>query len=376
MSTPSIAPVAPPPARISDLVSSTLQVSAAEPVAGVAKLWDLHPGDDGMAVVGGARVRYLSRSRFFLQLGRKFGYALFENRPVELLAEEGSAVDADVDPIEVISLASQREPERVFDDILVLRGGAFVGLVSMRSLIVHHRRLLVSGMAERAQLEETNRRLSELNRLQGELVAGLASELRTPISTVLGIARSLAADPVSALRHGAALDALVARSASVLSFVDDLSDLTRLEAGGLEPRPEEVDLVALLDATLEELAAQPGGRVPAGPVGVHGTRRVRIDPMFVRRIVCGLLGTVAAAAGASLAASTLDGALTLDLVLTGAERDAPHFDRLLASSDGDASRRDGPALRLAVVRGLTTRLAGTLGAEAGRLWVRLPLASQ
>ena len=203
MSTPSIAPVAPPPARISDLVSSTLQVSAAEPVAGVAKLWDLHPGDDGMAVVGGARVRYLSRSRFFLQLGRKFGYALFENRPVELLAEEGSAVDADVDPIEVISLASQREPERVFDDILVLRGGAFVGLVSMRSLIVHHRRLLVSGMAERAQLEETNRRLSELNRLQGELVAGLASELRTPISTVLGIARSLAADPVSALRHGA-----------------------------------------------------------------------------------------------------------------------------------------------------------------------------
>lgn len=376
MSTHSTAPLTQSLTRISDLVSSTLQVSAEEPVAGVAKLWDLHPGDDGMAVVGGTRVRYLSRSRFFLQLGRKFGYALFENRPVELLAEEGSAVDADVDPIEVISLASQREPERVFDDILVLRGGAFVGLVSMRSLIVHHRGLLVSGMAERAQLEETNRRLSELNRLQGELVAGLASELRTPISTVLGIARSLAADPVSALRHGSALDALVARSASVLSFVDDLSDLTRLEAGGLEPRPEEVDLVALLDATLEELAAQPGGRVPAGPVSVHGTRRVRIDPMFVRRIVCGLLGTAAAAAGASLAASTLDGALTLDLVLTGAERDAPHFDRLLASSGGDASRRDGPALRLAVVRGLTARLAGTLGAEAGRLWVRLPLASQ
>ena len=364
---------APATGRIADLVTSTLHVHTDEPVSGVAKLWDVHPDDDGMAVLGGDRVRYLSRARFFLQLGRKFGYALFENRPVGLLAEEGSAVEADVDPVEVISLASQREPDRVFDDILVLRDSAFQGLVSMRSLIVHHRSLLVSGMAERALLEERNRRLSELNRLQAGLVSGLTSGLRNPISTLLGLARSLAADPVTGLRHGTTLDALTARAASALAFVDDLSDLARLEAGELEPRPERIDLVQLLAGTLEELRAHAGAGVPAVSVSVHGASEVRTDPVIVRRIVCGLLGAVAAG-DVSLLASTLDGTLTLDLVLGGATRRQAEFDRLLTAGDEGAPRRDGPALRLAVVRGLTSRLGGTLGAEAGRLWVRLPLA--
>ena len=367
---------APAAGRIADLVSSTLHVHTDEPVSAVAKLWDVHPNDDGMAVLGGDRVRYLSRARFFLQLGRKFGYALFENRPVGLLAEDGSAVEADVDPVEVISLASQREPDRVFDDILVLRKSAFQGLVSMRSLIVHHRSLLVSGMAERALLEERNRRLSELNRLQAGLASGLTAGLRTPLSTLLGVARSLAADPVTGLRHGATLDALVARAASALAFVDDLSDLARLDAGELQPRPETIDLVQLLGATLEELRGHGGAGVSAVSVSVHGASEIRTDPVFVRRIVCGLLGAAGAvvAGDVSLLASTLDGALTLDLVLAGGAREQAEFDRLLAAGEAGSSRRDGPALRLAVARGLTRRLGGTLGAEAGRLWVRLPFA--
>src|SRR5262245_41435948 len=103
-----------PPVRvIADLITSDLHVSGSDAISRVAELWDKHAGVDGMAVLDGARVLYLSRARFYVQLGKRFGYSLFENRPVTLLAEEGSTVEADMDPVEVIAIATQREAERV-----------------------------------------------------------------------------------------------------------------------------------------------------------------------------------------------------------------------------------------------------------------------
>src|SRR5262249_59706879 len=80
---------------IADLITSDLCVDAREPIAKVVRIWEGHPGTDGMGVLDGPRVRYLSRARFFLQLGKRFGYSVFENRPVSLLTEDGSTVEAE-----------------------------------------------------------------------------------------------------------------------------------------------------------------------------------------------------------------------------------------------------------------------------------------
>src|SRR5262245_5435452 len=241
---------------IADLVSSQLQVRGDEVVARVVETWERHPDEDGMAVVTEDGVRYLSRARFFHQLGKKFGYSLFENRPVSLLAEDGSTVEADMEPIEVISLASQREAERVFDHIVVLSGGRFAGLVSMRDLLVHHRTLLVAGVAERALLEEQNRVLGERTRLLGELVDNLTRELRGPANSMVALARSLTTDTGLQQRHRATVEAIGSRAVALLGFVNDLTDLSRLESGGLEPVVEVRDLEPLLRETLREASAQ------------------------------------------------------------------------------------------------------------------------
>ena len=63
--------------------------------------------------------------------------------------------------MEVISLATQREPERLYDDILVLSEGRYAGTVSMRSLLVHHKDLLLQSVAEIGTLGEEKARLRD-----------------------------------------------------------------------------------------------------------------------------------------------------------------------------------------------------------------------
>jgi signal transduction histidine kinase len=359
---------APTTRRIADLVSSRLQVPADEAVSRVAALWEDHPDEDGMAVVGGERIRYLSRARFFLQLGKKFGYSLFEHRPVSLLAEDGSTVDADVDPVEVISLASQRDPERVFDDVIVLEGGAFLGLVSMRSLLVHHRALLVEGMAERARLEEGNRRLREMTRLHAGLSARLAAELRDPVNALAALASALSVDPDVQDRHGRTLSALASRAREIGTLVNDLQDLSRLEAGTLEISPEQVVPAPCVRAAVELVRRR--GALPSVDAELGRLAApVRTDPLVLERAVGALLGlaTVLEPPPAVRLEGWSDaGGLVLRVAFLGAG--APEPATLLAA----ASTRPGLARGLALARGFAGLLRGAVEPVDGALELRLP----
>jgi len=154
---------------------------------------------------------------------------------VALLAEDGSTVETDADPVEVISLATQRESARVFDDIIVVQRGRYVGTVSMRALLAHHKELLVQGIAERAILEERNRRLEEVGRIQAEFVANMTHELKSPLNTMLGVAQILKAEPAIDERHHRKLDLLMARGQDLLAIINNILDLSQIESGRWRP---------------------------------------------------------------------------------------------------------------------------------------------
>src|SRR5262245_4898714 len=314
----------PPPrlatSRIADLITSTLSVPATASIADVVKLFEAHPELDGLAVAG-PTPRYLSRARFFLQLGPRFGFAVFEHRPVSLLAEDGSVVESEADPVEVISLATQREPARVFDDILVTQAKRYAGMVSMRALLAHHKDLLVAGIAERGILEEKNRRLQDLHRIQSEFMANMTHELRSPLNTMLGVAQILRADLELSAKHHRNLDLLMARGKDLLAIVDNILDLARLESGAMAPLLEPVELDPLLDdlvASTELALAGKPVRLQVSFLSLPQT--VVSDPVFLRRILTNLLsnavkftdvGTI------TLAAEVGAGRLTLRVCDTG-----------------------------------------------------------
>src|SRR5512145_296785 len=219
---------------VGELISHATWVKGDTPTAAVAELFERTPHIDSMAVLDEGFLGIVSRLRFLARIGRRFGYSLFENRPIRLLAEEGSVIETSADPVEAIALATQREAERIYDDLLVAEQGRFLGIVAMRSLLVHHKNLLSASMAEVAALDSRNRELEELHRLQSGFVAHMTHELRSPLNTILGIARLLLCDEAVAHRHGRNIELMFARGRDLLGVIDNILDISRMKAGAME----------------------------------------------------------------------------------------------------------------------------------------------
>ncbi len=352
-----------------DLIGSKLAVDAGMSISQVARIFERHAEADSLAVVDAARVGILVRTRFYLQLGRRFGYALFENREVRLLAEDGSTVDVDADPIEVITLATQRAPERIYDDLLVVENGVYLGTVSLRSLLAHHKDLLVASMAEVALLDERNRQLQEFQRLQGEFVANMTHELRAPLHALLAGIEVMDGEADLPERLRPSLRGLGARAHDVLAIVDNLLDLTRLEAGALEPLIERVDVAELCDealAVIEVWAERKGLRIEREYVNLQSA--VETDPVLLRRILDNLLSNAVKftdAGAVKLLAVQEGGTLSVRVRDTGVGIRQADLERLFSrfSQIGPSrtKRHAGTGLGLAIVKGLAATLGGRVG---------------
>ena len=353
---------------IAELITGRLSVAAGTPISQVVKVFEQNPGTDAIAVLEQGCVRAVFRTRFFLQLGRRFGFSLFENRPIDLLAEDASTVEAGADPIEVISLALQREADRVYDDLLVVGGGRYLGTVSMRTLLVHHKDLLAASMAERAVLDERNRRLEELNRIQGEFVANMTHELRSPVNMILGIAGLMLGDAELDEKHRRELFLLVARGQELLGIVNNMLDIARLESGAMQPSLEPVDLHELFEEqiTLAE-------RLAAGKLLNVQLRLTKIpatfvtDGVYLRRILVNLLSNAVKftdAGNVTLAAQAGPSILTIEVSDSGLgirEEDLPRLFRKFTQLEATKTKRHrGSGLGLAIVKSLVDQLGGTI----------------
>lgn len=140
----------------------------------------------------------------------------------------------------------------------------------------------------RAREREVDARLRELERLRTELVANASHELRTPITLIVArTERMLARAPAE--RERAELEAIEGAAQTLAQLVDDLLDVSRLDAGHLTADYARVDLARLVRATAsayEVLAERRGVRFvvetpPALPADV--------DPGKLRRAVENLL---------------------------------------------------------------------------------------
>ncbi len=94
-------------------------------------------------------------------------------------------------------------------------------------------------------LEEENRRMQEANRLKSEFLANMSHELRTPLNAIIGFSELMYHEkvgPVSA-DHKEYLGDILTSGRHLLQLINDVLDLTKVEAGKMEFRPELLDLL-------------------------------------------------------------------------------------------------------------------------------------
>lgn len=117
-------------------------------------------------------------------------------------------------------------------------------------------------MAQNKELEQQRRRIQRQNlelikaaRIKSAFLATMSHELRTPMNAIMGFSQillRLSKGPLNDYQHDM-VQRIFDNGKHLLLLLNDLLDLSRIEAGRLELRPEPVDLAGLVTETVEEL---------------------------------------------------------------------------------------------------------------------------
>lgn len=204
------------------------------------------------------------------------------------------------------------------------------------------------------------------SRAKSEFVSALSHELRTPLQAITGFTELLGSLDLPAGRRQAALGHIGAATGHILSMVDDVLDIAKIEAGALSLQTGQVDLAELIGEVLDllqPLADERGVALRRGDLAATA----RADGRRLRQILINLvtngirynqprgwvrISVERTAAGVTIAVRDSGRGIPAEQI----ERLFVPFDRL----DADTGSERGVGLGLVLARGLTEAMAGEL----------------
>jgi len=209
------------------------------------------------------------------------------------------------------------------------------------------------------------------NAAKSRYVTGLSHELRTPLNSILGYTQILQRDAGMPGQHQDALATIFRSGSHLLSLIDGLLDVAKIEAGKLNlelteiPFPEFIhQLERMFTPQAEEkglrFRLETSGRMPAV---------VRGDEKRVRQILINLLGNAVRFTDSGevcLRVSYLRETASFEIVDTGIGIDPEQIERIFQPFErGDLMRQDnGVGLGLTITRMLTSLMGGELSVKS------------
>jgi PAS domain S-box-containing protein len=245
----------------------------------------------------------------------------------------------------------------------------------------------ISDRRERdAELRRAKESAEAATRAKSEFLANMSHELRTPLNGVIGYAQLLQRDRTLNGTQREAVEAIAKCGSQLLDLINDVLDLSKIEAGRLEIAEAPADLTRLvgdLKYVVGEIAERKGLRL-AMSVGEGVPRIAVLDARHLRQVLLNLLGNAikfTAAGDVRLVVSrTPDDRLLFEVSDTGRgiEPDAltEIFGAFAQTEAGAAAGGTGLGLTISdhLIRNMGGRLQveSTLGAGS-RFWFSLPL---
>jgi PAS domain S-box-containing protein len=237
---------------------------------------------------------------------------------------------------------------------------------------------LASGIAAWAALALDNASLykeaQEANRAKDEFIATLSHELRTPLNAMLGWAHMLRANVLPPETQRRALETLERNVRIQAQLVDDLLDVSRIVAGKLHIKGDEVDLTTVVTSAADTVRPATVAKGLSLGVTVDPDRQVIVmgDGDRLRQILWNLLTNAVKftpkGGRVEIELHTTDTGASVVVTDTGQgiRREFLHhvFERF-RQADSTASRRHGGlGLGLAIVRHLTEAHGGSVSADS------------
>lgn len=222
------------------------------------------------------------------------------------------------------------------------------------------------------ELKQAQERAEAASRAKSAFLANTSHELRTPLNAIIGLVELLQRDPTAQERERM-LRMTLDSSKALSGLIDNVLDISKIEAGMLETHLEVMSVYDLVAAVASVFAAGAAKNGVAFNVDVDKEipAAVHCDPLRLRQILFNLLGNAikfTRQGGVELRVRMVDrsattASLCIEVADTGigiSEKDQALLFRPFAQAETDTTRRfGGTGLGLAISR----RLAELLGAN-------------
>jgi GAF domain-containing protein len=333
--------------------------------------------------------------------GSVTGRVLLEGKPVHI-------IDVLADPEYTLAEAQKKGGFRTMLAVPLLREGVPIGVLHVLRTSVRpftdKQIALVETFADQAaiaienvrlfdEIQDKNRQLAEASENKSQFVSSMSHELRTPLNAIIGLTEMMV---TNAARFGTekALEPLqrVNRAGThLLGLINQVLDMSKIEAGKLELNPLTVQLAPLIDevaGTARQLAEQNKNRLVVEAQENLGA--LTVDPMRLRQILLNLLSNACKfTKGGEVklrATRVRNGRYWIELAVSDTgigmtpEQQAKLFEEFSQADRATAQRFGGTGLGLAIARKLARMMGGdvTAASEPGKgsvFTVRLPVGA-
>ena len=281
-------------------------------------------------------------------------------------------------PLELLTAQVRRPRGAPLPEHLEIRGRhevrelseAFSGLFG--KLRSHQRDLERKVEARTAELSTALEAAEAASRAKSEFLAVMSHELRTPLNGVIGFTEILNKTPLTPAQRQYARNANVSGH-NLLRIIDDILDLSKIEAGMLELDLERTDIIELIQNSVDvvKLAAARKDLELLLRIDPTLPRHVVVDPVRLTQILCNLLGNAikfTEAGEVELRVEYRDDRVLFSVRDTGIGISAEQKRKLFqafSQADSSTSRRyGGTGLGLTISQSLADRMGSRIEMES------------
>ena len=242
-------------------------------------------------------------------------------------------------------------------------------------LVIENRSLLQSLQQTNAELEQTNTELATASEAKTQILSTVTHELKTPLTSIVGYVdlMLLQKDKVGPLndRQERYLERVKNNSYRLKALIDDLLDISRIEAGSLQLNIEDFEVRLEIDEVLRSLQGAINDKRVRILVNIPtGLGQVRGDRLRFYQVVTNLISNACKyspeSATVAISAKEQDGFVQLNVSDTGygisPEDQARLFSKFFRANTEETQRVSGSGLGLFISKHLVE-------AHGGQMWV-------
>jgi signal transduction histidine kinase len=239
------------------------------------------------------------------------------------------------------------------------------------------------------EIQDKSRQLAEASQHKSQFLANMSHELRTPLNAIIGVSEMLREDAEALKQDIEPLDRVLRAARHLLALINDILDLSKIEAGRMQLHLESFAVAPLIQdvaKTIQPMAAKNGNRLVIDCPANLGT--IHADQTRFRQSLLNLVSnankftekgtvTIAAHEGQENGRDWIMLAVTDTGIGMTAQQMGKLFQEFSQASSATASKYGGTGLGLAISKRFCQMMGGdiTVGSEAGKgstFTIRLP----